>query len=721
MQPSEAPETHAATVQTEMPDPWRWLVILGAPLVYLACSLPYTGPAYLADEIGYLTNAIFLSGYLVDGASSYHAGFSILLAPLFAVLDDTASIWRGAMVLNAVLWGVSFYLLDRILNRWAPDATPRERLLILLVVALYPSWVTMTGYVFPSSVFVPCFLAALLALSGLRDGRIRAILPFTLWLGLLYWIHPTGLAVAAASVLVLGAWAFQRKAWGAFLVHALGVAALILAYAKGIHPWLARSMTPEGFSPFFHYPDAATVFAKAGTLGFWIDIAVKFLGQLSYLIVGSFGLAAFGFLEFVSRTRRWMTTGTPDWPALTSAFMVVSLLGVIGLSALSLGSPDNIAHWIYGRYFDVVAPFFIAAGAWKFLHTPLRARIVTSLRLCVFLGGVGACLGFWYVPMGWNNLLMTPAFWPQYVAAKLHVALWLGLGGAGVLLMSLSGRYGLISLMLALFLLGGSRQAEWHSDILNGFSKPSSLEAVIRANYVPGTCIGIDAPIENGPDWFFLERFSLYRFYLYDYAYRRMTREDWLAQCDGPYLTYHPERFTNDGCPVVLVRENVFGLFLVMRDCDGSGPFPAVASEFRDVTASTEIDVSSLISGCFPLEAKDFAAESRAGKLREGRLVSEGRAGFLVYRGYRRLEPGSYTLRVRGSFSGARETVLDVVSKRGRVSHFQQPLDASIRDARELAFRFDLTEEIYDIEVRIKVGVNDAVAVDGYSIELNQP
>jgi hypothetical protein len=721
MPSSEAPELHAATIRVESrPDPWRWLVIIGAPLVYLACSLPYTGPAYLTDEIGYLSNAIFLSGYLVDGASSYHAGYSFLLAPLFAVLDDTASIWRGAMLLNAVLWAVSFHLLDRILTRWAPDASPRERLLILLAVALYPSWVTMAGYVFPTSAFVPCFLAAILALSGMRDGRIREILPFTLWLGLLYWIHPTGLAVAAASVLVLGAWAFRRKVRGAFLVHALGVAALILAYAKGIHPWLARSMTPEGFQPFFHYPDAAAAFAGAGTPGFWMDVAVKFLGQLSYMIVGSFGLAAYGFLEFVSRARRWMTTGTRDWTAIGGAFMVLSLFGVIGLSDLSLGPPDNIAHWIYGRYLDAVAPLFIAVGVWKFLYTPLRARIVTSFRLCVFLGAVAACLGYWYVPMNWNNLLMTPAFWPQYVAPKLHVALWLGLGAIGVLFMSVSGRYGLISLMLALFLLCASRQAEWHSDMLKVYSRPSSLVEVIRKNYAPGTCIGLDAPIENDPDWDYRQRFSLYRFYLYDYAYRRMTREDWLAGCDGPYLTYHPERFTDDGCPVVLVRENASGLFLVMRDCDGDGRSPLVDPVPRGVAASTQMDAASLISGCFSMDATDLAVGSEVGKLRDGRLVCDGRAGFLVYRGYGRLDRGSYMLRVRGSFSGARESVLDVVSKFGKVMHFKQPLDASVRDARELAFRLDLTEEIRDIEVRIKVGAADDVAVDGYSIELNR-
>ncbi len=33
-------------------------------------------------------------------------------------------------------------------------------------------------------------------------------------------------------------------------------------------------------------------------------------------------------------------------------------------------------------------------------------------------------------------------------------------------------------------------------------------------------------------------RYRANSFYLFDYAYRRMSPTEWLEQCDGPYLTY---------------------------------------------------------------------------------------------------------------------------------------------------------------------------------------
>src|SRR4030066_913635 len=78
----------------------KWFVIFGAPLIYFMLSLPFTGPAYLSDEIGYLAKAAFLAGYSVDGTSPYHGGYSILLAPLFVLFSESGSIWKGAMFLN---------------------------------------------------------------------------------------------------------------------------------------------------------------------------------------------------------------------------------------------------------------------------------------------------------------------------------------------------------------------------------------------------------------------------------------------------------------------------------------------------------------------------------------------------------------------------------------------------------------------------------------------
>ncbi|UOV06582.1 hypothetical protein MUU75_08165 [Pseudoxanthomonas mexicana] len=83
-------------------------ILLLTAIVFYAATAWVAGPAYLADEIGYLTNGAFIAGHFVSSASSYHAGYSFLLAPLFYFLDDPRVVWRGVLIINAVMWGVSW-------------------------------------------------------------------------------------------------------------------------------------------------------------------------------------------------------------------------------------------------------------------------------------------------------------------------------------------------------------------------------------------------------------------------------------------------------------------------------------------------------------------------------------------------------------------------------------------------------------------------------------
>ena len=56
-----------------------WVLMLTIFLTYWLFSSQYTGPAYLSDEIGYLTKAAAFAGYPVDMASHWHGGYSPLV------------------------------------------------------------------------------------------------------------------------------------------------------------------------------------------------------------------------------------------------------------------------------------------------------------------------------------------------------------------------------------------------------------------------------------------------------------------------------------------------------------------------------------------------------------------------------------------------------------------------------------------------------------------
>lgn len=696
---------------------YRWLLILGFPIAYWLYGRSYGGPAYLADEIGYLSNAIFLAGYLVDGASSYHAGYSFLLAPLFRFLPDTSSIWAGAMLLNALLWMTSFYFIDRLTVAWWPSATQVNRILILLFVGSYPAWVTMAGYVFTTSAFVTLFLAGLVAFVSIKENNYKSFFPFTLSVTLLYWIHPTGLGVAGASIIVVSIWSIRTRSYRILLFHSIGVAVLILAYKNGIHPWLADAMTPAGYRPNTHYPEPSQVFARVGEINYWIVFGTKTIGQISYLIVGSFGLALFGFANLVGRAKRLLLSERPELSDAAGIYAIISLLGVIAIGAIG-GSPFRVDHWIYGRYLDGVSMPLIAVGAMSLLELRGRTRISLSFCAVCIVVGAGFLIESQYLATQPNNLVNTPSFWPQYVVPQVDIVRWMALGAAVIAAVAIGGKYVTLFAAFSSLVVCSINQSQWHRQILNGHSKPSSIVDVIRTKYAPGTCIGFDNKFQAWMSLFSQERerFELYKYYFYDYLYRRISIDEWRNGCEGPLLSYNPQQFIGSATESVIARENASGLFLVVKNDMSVADIPADILSRGDVSFASTRDDPCLLAGCFAIKADELARFSQVGAVRDGRLSSNGKSGYLFYGPYRTLDKGSYYLIMRGEFLVGDAAVVDVASDQGRRIYYEGKLCHGGCLFGKVVVPFELKEKATGLEIRLRVGDGDQVSIDGYEI-----
>ena len=128
--------------------PARGLAILMG-LVFIAfflISLRFTGPAYLSDEIGYLTKAIAISGDPVSFPTKWYGGYSFFLAPVFIVLGSPKVEWYGIMAINALLWSLSAGLLYSLLRNLFKNRRPSTVLLVVALSMMYPSWLIVSGY-----------------------------------------------------------------------------------------------------------------------------------------------------------------------------------------------------------------------------------------------------------------------------------------------------------------------------------------------------------------------------------------------------------------------------------------------------------------------------------------------------------------------------------------------------------------------------------------------
>ena len=702
---------------------WLYLVSIGISISYWTISKSYSGPAYLADEIGYLTNAAFLTGHKIDGASSYHAGYSLFLTPLFALFSNPIHVWQGVMVVNALLFGFSFYLLGYLINKLLPEVTEQERILALITSAVYPAWVTMSGYAFASPGIVFVYMLSVLTLLRWQCNSLWSIIPHSLCVGFLYWVHPTGLVIALASILVVTLSILKTKDFRPLVLHIILTGLLAVLYKKGIHHWLTISMTPEGYQPRLHYPSFSSFFKHFLDIHFlYKHFIPKLMGHLSYLAIGSFGIVtsfivtvvviAFQYLSSFKNSREMNLT----IQVTIYTFLTLSVIGLVIVSSANRGG--GIHYWIYGRYVEGALLPVLALG---FIKT---WRFKWNFLAILFVIASGIVLDIITTSKTWCNLVNIPAFWPLSLLPDGHFLPWMCVGAVGIMAISIinkieNNRRIAAFIMSIAWIACGVTQYKWHHKILNGYSAPSAFVKIIRLNFPKGSCIGFDSQMFKSLSLYQRERYNLYLFYFFNYRYRRMSPKEWLAQCNGPMLTYNPSVFLGVSEAKIIAREVKSGLYLVVRTNGTPLLIPKEIRDRSDVYFRSASNDSCLLAGCFMQKAQDLWKweYSKVGELNKGFLCTNGKKGYLFFGPYVPLNKGNYKLILSGDFFDTSGAVLDIVSHKGKKVHAKFLLD-SFRPVpgTPLIFYFSIQEDVHDIEVRLYVSKRTKIRFQKYQI-----
>lgn len=391
-------------------------------------------PVVQADEFGYLYGAHYLAlggpppatpGY---PAAPYFPGYSLVLVPLWWASRHTATVYHGALVVNAALAALAAWLASVLAGRLAPGMSPRLRALVGLVVAAYPSYLLFANLAESENLMVPAYLALCLLARRAFAGRQAAIwAALGLGAGALYAVHPSALAVAVAVALV-GAWvarpfspplpgamprppfapspAHSRPAtssgWallaglGAGLVLGLGLARALVAYvtaggpsdSSGLASGLSREATGSGLA----------------------NLGLELSGQVLYLVAVTAGLVVLGAVLAggaswaVARHREGRGGGEPGGgdagrgavgsghPGAAARYQTLALVAVTSVvmlvvSVVSVGRPSRIDTILYGRYNEAVLAPLLVAGL--VVAVGLRRRVRRPRPVWVVAGGLG--------------------------------------------------------------------------------------------------------------------------------------------------------------------------------------------------------------------------------------------------------------------------------------------------------------------------------------------
>ena len=121
---------------------------------------------------------------------------------------------------------------------------------------------------------------------------------------------------------------------------------------------------------------------------------------------------------------------------------------------------------------------------------------------------------------------------------------------------------------------------------------------------------------------------------------------------------------------------------------------------------------------CLKQESFSGSTPSRVGILRNGKLVSDGRRGFLLFGPYQPMNAGRYHLVVWGKGTVTDTAWVDVVSEKGTVQHAKFSLSSDVDPGSGVMAEglVALAAPVQDIEVRVFVGEQDVVSLDGYEL-----
>ncbi|MBK5223924.1 MAG: hypothetical protein JJE52_13845 [Acidimicrobiia bacterium] len=418
--------------------------------IHIAIAAQVHGPIVLQDESGYLGNARWLAGLdpvpEMGDAPIYAWGYSLLIVPLAAAIEDPAVLYRSIQVLNSVLLAALFPLLWALLSR--VTRLGHSHLLVAAAVgSVFPATLVHSTTAWAENLLAPLTVALALTIWWTATERPAwqrtLVAPVAVWLHAAHPRYLVVLIVVAVGLLVAGT--FRRIPR---TVAAAGLALLALGW------WCTRLVSIALVDA--RWPDRSPDQGSTGRLlrrivdpGNLPEIAGGAAGEGWYLMAGSLGLVAVGALAIAW----WLThddglrlrsmTILDDDRRLAVAATVVAMVALFATSVVSfVGTAERVDHLIYGRYNESFAPLLVAAGAAAFLAAPSAAArtwlALAGAALTVFTGAalwIGRGADAFDGEVVWNNIL---ALHPIADLVGTDVAVPVGTAVAAVALVGLA-------------------------------------------------------------------------------------------------------------------------------------------------------------------------------------------------------------------------------------------------------------------------------------------
>lgn len=353
------------------------MILLG---VYVLRLLPYRNELYvLHDEFAYWAMAAKYGGYSWKGMmvdSSYYAmGYSLLLVPLFWSGWDTATMYKCAIVLNAIFI-VGAYLISFYLGKKLFEHYDKAKLAIVCgIIFLYPAVTMHVNYAW-AEVFImflfwaeTFFVCKFAETKALKWGGFASILSI-----IMIYVHQRTIGIMIAWILVFMLCTYYDKD----KLSIKSVGKIICWLLVGVLVWIIFAKLKQyNLENVFVQNDAISANDFSGqaskvknlfNLTGMINLIYSVIGKLYYFCVSTLLIGPFAIILLLKEIiNKILHSKQMEWEGFVKIFLVLSFFAMVGITAIFFSynySAEELRIRIdklfYGRYFEcTVGPLLL--------------------------------------------------------------------------------------------------------------------------------------------------------------------------------------------------------------------------------------------------------------------------------------------------------------------------------------------------------------------------
>lgn len=340
------------------------------------------------DEFGYWAYAAEALGYdwsdIVSLGSYYSYGYSLILFPILKVCNDGVMAYRMAVTVNFVLLGIDAVLLYKIAGKMFLSESENSVPFLIGIALFYPPTLFYAKTSMVETVLMSMFLLILYFLyCYLEKNRLPMLLFLLIATVYIHFLHMRAIGVAIAVILTLIPYFVKQSKKAKHFLIAIGICVILSVLGFLVKNWLQDLIYSTTDSNTLHVNDYAGqfdkiryIFSKDGVL----DLICGLAGKVLYLGLASFGLLYFGVAKCLKEIKAYFSQkNEPEYSRLIYLFLLLSLIGEIGINVIYNIHPIRVDSVVYGRYDEFVLPVFMMLGTVELM----KCKRILPAMLCM--------------------------------------------------------------------------------------------------------------------------------------------------------------------------------------------------------------------------------------------------------------------------------------------------------------------------------------------------